>query len=67
MNNKKRGTDRRPLTLWGQKKQENSLRRKLKRKINIGRGKAGFPAVRKEKGSNVENEAPISVMFVDYT
>ena len=49
------------------KKQESSLKRKIKRNMNIGRGKAGCPSKRKGKGSNVENEAPISVMFFDNT
>ena len=47
--------------MGGVKKQE-----KMKR-INIGRWKAGCPSKRKGMGSNVENEAPISVMFVDNT
>ena len=65
--NKKRGPGRKSLTLGGIKKQENSMRRKLKRKVNIGMGKAGFPASRKKRGDNVDNEAPISVLFVDNT
>ena len=64
---KKRGPDRQGLPLGCKKKQEKSLKRKMKKKMNIGRGKAVCPPKRKGKGSNVENEAPISVMFVDNT
>ena len=65
--NKKRGEGRRTITLGGQKKQEMSLKRKLKRKINLGRGKVGFPPARKSKKDKVMNEAPISVLFIDNT
>ena len=64
---KKRGAEMQTQTLGGKKKQEKSIQRKKKRKVNIGRGKAGCPSKRKEVGSNVENEAHISVMFVDNT
>ena len=60
---KKRGPSRQSLTLGRAKNQEKSLKRKMKRKINIGRRKAGCPSKRKKKGDNVENEAPISVIF----
>ena len=64
---KKRGPDRQELTIVCKKKQEKSLKRKMKRKMKIGRGKAVCPPKRYGKGSNVENEAPISVMCVDNT
>ena len=64
---KKRGPERRNLTLGGQKRQEMSLRRKIKRKINIGRGRVGHPASRKNKKDSLNNEAPISVLFIDNT
>ena len=67
MKGKKRGAERQTQTLGGKKKQEKSLKRKIKRKVNIGRGKAGCPSKTMEVGSNVENETPISVMFVDNT
>ena len=40
MKGKRRGPERQRLTLGGVKKQEKSLKRKMKRKINIGIGKA---------------------------
>ena len=55
------------MTLGGKKRHEKSYKRKLKRKVNIGRGKSGLPAKRKEKGINVQNKKPISVLFVDNT
>ena len=39
----------------------------MKQQMNKGRGKAGCPPKRKNNGDNVQNEAPISVMFVDNT
>ena len=64
---KKRGPGRKQLTLGGKKRMEKSYKRKMKRKVNSGRGKAGIPAKPKRKGDNVNNEQPISVLFVDNT
>ena len=55
------------MTLGGKKRQEKSHMRKMKRKVNIGRGKSEISAKKKEKGMNVQNEAPISVLIVDNT
>merc|ERR1711940_126175 len=55
------------MTLGGKKRQEQSYQRKLKRKINVGKKKSGMPMKEKKKGDNIQNEQPISVMFVDNT
>ena len=63
---KKRGGNREVLTLGGAKKQETNLKRKMKRRVNKLRGKAGFPAQRKKADTTLK-DSPISVMFVDNT
>ena len=63
---KKRGANREVLTLGGAKRQETNLKRKMKRKVNKLKGKAGFPAQRK-KADRTLMERPISVLFVDNT
>ena len=55
------------ITLGGQKKQETSIRRKLKRKINQQRCKAGIPAIRKNRVTTPLQDSPISVLFIDNT
>ena len=52
--------------MGGAKKQETNLKRKMKRRINKLKGKAGFPAQRK-KADTALLDSPISVMFVDNT
>ena len=64
---KKRGLNRELITLRGKKKQETSIRRKLKRKMNQQRGKAGIPAIRKDRVITPLQESPISVLFIDNT
>ena len=64
---KKRGLNRELITLGGKKKQETSIRRTLKRKMNQLRGKAGIPAIRKENVITPLQESPISVLFIDNT
>ena len=64
---KKRGNNREVLQLGGAKKPETSLRRKVKRKMNKQRGKAGFSPLRKEANIKALMDTPISVLFVDYT
>ena len=66
MKGKKRGGNREVLTLGGAKRQETNLKRKMKRKVNKLKGKAGFPAQRK-KADRALMESPISVLFVDNT
>ena len=39
----------------------------MRRKIKIGRGRVGHPASRKNKKDSLNNEAPISVLFIDNT
>jgi hypothetical protein len=53
---KKKGSNREVLTLWGVKRQDTALRRKLKRKSNQQRGKAGLPSIRKEKNTMCDQE-----------
>ena len=55
------------ITLGGKRKQETSMRRKLKRKMNQQRGKAGIPATRKVRVTTPLQESPISVLFIDNT
>ena len=64
---KKRGMNREIVTLGGRKKQEVAWKRKMKRKMNQLKGKAGFPASGKEKMITPLNDSPISVLFVDST
>ena len=52
--------------MGGAKKQETNLKRKMKRRINKLKVKAGFPAQRK-KTDTALLDIPISVMFVDNT
>ena len=52
--------------MGGAKKQETNLKRKMKRRMNKLKGKAGFPAQRK-KADTALLDSPISVMFVDNT
>ena len=67
MKGKKKGTNREIITLGGDKKQETALRMKLKRKMNQQRGKAEFPAARKEKRLKPLQDSIISFFFVDNT
>ena len=64
---RRRGLKREIITLGGQKKQETSIRRKLKRKMNQQRGKAGIPATRKNRVTTLLQDSPISVLFIDNT
>ena len=67
MKGKKRGLNREIVTLGGKKKQETAERRKLKRKMNLQRGMAGIPAIRKSKSTTPLQDSPISVLFIDNT
>ena len=62
---KKRGINREIITLGGKKKKEKAVRRKMKRKMNQMKGKAGFPAIKKKDTAVPLMDSPISVLFVD--
>jgi hypothetical protein len=64
---KKRGPGRIKLTLGGEKRVEKAEKRKMKRMINIEKGKAGIKMTKKTKAEQVLMEPPVSVLFVDNT
>ena len=64
---KKRGANRRVLTLGGEQKVKKAEKRKLKRMMNKERGRAGMKAPKKTRAEQVMMDPPISVLFVDNT
>ena len=64
---KKRGPDRRTLTLGGEKRVEKAEKRRMKRMVNKEKGKAGIKVAKKTNAERVMMDPPVSVLFVDNT
>jgi hypothetical protein len=64
---KKRGPDRRELTLEGEKRVEKAEKRRMERMVNKEKGKAGINVAKKIKAYKVTMDPPVSVLFVDNT